>query len=62
MLITFILLGKYLETVAKGKTSEAIQKLLALQVPQFFTQFPLSNWFYLFLSSLKLCSLQLRFC
>lgn len=32
MLITFILLGKYLEYVAKGRTSEAIKKLMSLQV------------------------------
>jgi Cu+-exporting ATPase len=31
-LISFILLGKYFETLAKGKTSEAIQKLMAMQV------------------------------
>lgn len=30
-LLTFILLGKYLEAVAKGKTSEAIKKLIGLQ-------------------------------
>jgi Cu+-exporting ATPase len=33
MLITFILLGKYFETLAKGRTSEAIQKLMSLQPP-----------------------------
>ncbi|MDD4908508.1 MAG: copper-translocating P-type ATPase, partial [Candidatus Omnitrophica bacterium] len=31
-LISFILLGKYLEAMAKGKTSDAIRKLLELQV------------------------------
>ncbi|NLZ28821.1 MAG: heavy metal translocating P-type ATPase, partial [Firmicutes bacterium] len=31
MLITIILLGKLLETVAKGRTSEAIEKLMELQ-------------------------------
>ncbi|KAK4759676.1 hypothetical protein SAY87_022807 [Trapa incisa] len=30
MLITFVLLGKYLESVAKGKTSDAIKKLIEL--------------------------------
>ena len=34
MLMTFILLGKYLETVAKGKTSDAISKLMSLKVVQ----------------------------
>jgi len=31
LLITFILLGKMLEAIAKGKTSEAIKKLMGLQ-------------------------------
>lgn len=31
LLIAFILLGKYLEAVAKGQTSEAIKKLMGLQ-------------------------------
>lgn len=31
MLISLVLLGKYLECAAKGRTSEAITKLLALQ-------------------------------
>ena len=31
LLIAFILLGKYLEAVAKGKTSQAIKKLIGLQ-------------------------------
>ena len=31
VIITLILLGKYLESVAKGKTSEAIKKLMGLQ-------------------------------
>lgn len=30
MLITFVLLGKYLESLAKGKTSDAIKKLIEL--------------------------------
>lgn len=30
MLITFVLLGKYLEILAKGKTSDAIKKLVEL--------------------------------
>ena len=33
MLITFILLGKYLETAAKGRASNAITQLLTLQPP-----------------------------
>src|SRR3989338_8921484 len=31
LLLTFIVLGKYLEAVAKGKTSEAIKRLIGLQ-------------------------------
>ena len=31
LLLTFIILGKYLEAVAKGKTSEAIKRLIGLQ-------------------------------
>ncbi|NVM52310.1 MAG: heavy metal translocating P-type ATPase [Candidatus Helarchaeota archaeon] len=31
MILTFILLGKYLEAIAKGRTSEAIKKLMGLQ-------------------------------
>ena len=31
LLITFVMLGKYLETVAKGKTSDALSALLSLQ-------------------------------
>ena len=33
MLITFVLLGKYLEASAKGKASEAMSELLSLQPP-----------------------------
>ena len=33
MLITFILFGKYLESMARGKASEAMSKLLTLQPP-----------------------------
>ena len=32
MLITFILIGKNLEAIAKGRTCEAIEKLVSLQV------------------------------
>ncbi len=31
MILSFILLGKYLEAIAKGRTSEAIKKLMGLQ-------------------------------
>ncbi|SEO70849.1 Cu+-exporting ATPase [Amphibacillus marinus] len=34
MLITLIILGKYLEAVAKGRTTEALSKLLGLQAKQ----------------------------
>ena len=33
MLITFMLLGRYLEAAAKGRASEAVSKLLTLQPP-----------------------------
>ncbi|KAI3669077.1 hypothetical protein L6452_40298 [Arctium lappa] len=33
MLLTFVLFGKYLETLAKGKTSDAIKKLVELAPP-----------------------------
>ncbi|XP_024978686.1 copper-transporting ATPase RAN1-like isoform X2 [Cynara cardunculus var. scolymus] len=33
MLITFVLFGKYLETLAKGKTSDALKKLVELAPP-----------------------------
>jgi len=36
VLITFILLGRYLESIAKGKTSEAIKKLIKL-MPSYAT-------------------------
>lgn len=32
MLITFVLLGKYFETLAKGKVSESISQLMNLKV------------------------------
>lgn len=42
MLISFILLGKYLEVLAKGKTSEAIAKLMKL-VPETATLLTFDN-------------------
>ncbi|XP_051137311.1 probable copper-transporting ATPase HMA5 isoform X2 [Andrographis paniculata] len=42
MLISFILLGKYLEVLAKGKTSEAIEKLMNLS-PETATLLKLDN-------------------
>ncbi|XP_022966151.1 probable copper-transporting ATPase HMA5 isoform X2 [Cucurbita maxima] len=42
MLISFILLGKYLEVLAKGKTSEAIMKLMKL-VPETATLLTFDN-------------------
>jgi hypothetical protein len=53
-LITFILLGKYLEIVAKGRTSDAIRKLMSLQVSFLFLFFytllslPLLSFYCLF--------------
>ncbi|TMW58795.1 hypothetical protein Poli38472_006940 [Pythium oligandrum] len=33
MLVAFVVLGKYLEILAKGKTSDALQRLVALEAP-----------------------------
>eukprot|EP00959_Pyramimonas_sp_CCMP1952_P164595 3440714-Pyramimonas_sp.AAC.1 len=39
MLITFVAMGKWLEALAKGKTSEAIQKLMELQARTIINMF-----------------------
>ena len=44
MLITFILLGKYLESIAKGQTSEAISKLMDLTPNTAVLNKPVSNF------------------
>ena len=44
MLITFILLGKYLESIAKGQTSEAISKLMDLTPNTAVLLKPVSNF------------------
>ncbi len=46
MLITFILIGKNLEAIAKGRTCEAIEKLVSLQV----SSHSISLFLYLYLS------------
>ena len=51
MLISFILLGKYFEIVAKGKTSDAIRKLMSLQVFLLFHLVPFPYPLFLHTSS-----------
>ncbi len=42
-LITFVILGKWLEAKTKGRTSEAIKKLIGLQPKTARVKFPISN-------------------
>lgn len=51
-LITFILLGKWLEAVAKGRTSDAIRKLLGLQAKTALVIRDTGRWRY---RSTRLC-------
>ena len=59
MLITFILIGKNLEAVAKGRTCEAIEKLISLQVLSLslslsYLLSPIFSFSFFFLSFLPL--------